>query len=211
MATFALCESSFAYNLLKLKKLVNALLTIVLFSLPKLMLAQAPGLGSAANFVLFSSIGAVTGTGVNHLSGNIGTNAGSSLGFTNVNGVIHDMDAASALCASDLLSAYNALNTTASTAIITSTIGSGDTLIAGVYKVLSAATLNGNLYLDAQGNANAVFIFQIQGALSTNTLSKVKLINGALACNVGVVVGPVASKVCGFEVAGAVMTGAVVS
>src|ERR1019366_2255417 len=48
----------------------------------------------------------------------------------------------------------------------------------------SASTLNSDLFLDAKGNANAVFIFQLQGAFSTNAAAKVKLINGALACNV---------------------------
>ncbi len=152
--------------------------------LPELLLAQTPNLGSSADFVLFSTNGPMSATGINHLAGNVGTNNGASTGFTNVNGVIHDMDAASALCASDLLTAYNQLDTTTATVIIIPIIGNGDTLIAGVYKVLSAASLNGNLFLNAQDNANAIFIFQIQGAFSTNAMSKVKLINGALACNV---------------------------
>jgi hypothetical protein len=44
--------------------------------------------------------------------------------------------------------------------------------------------LNLDLILDAQGDGNAVFIFQIQASFSTNADAKVKLINGALACNV---------------------------
>ncbi len=167
-----------------MKKIANILLSIFLLSLPKLLLAQTPNLGSSADFVLFSSNGPMSATGINHLTGNVGTNNGGSTGFTNVNGVIHDMDAASALCAADLLTAYNQLDTTTATAIIIPIIGNGDTLIAGVYKVLSAASLNGNLFLNAQDNANAIFIFQIQGAFSTDAMSKVKLINGAQACNV---------------------------
>jgi hypothetical protein len=51
--------------------------------------------------------------------------------------------------------------------------------------VMNAATLlTGSLYLDAEGNANAIFIIQINGALSTSTLSSVILINGAQAQNV---------------------------
>jgi hypothetical protein len=38
--------------------------------------------------------------------------------------------------------------------------------------------------LDAQGNSNAIFIFQIDGALSTAALSSVSLINSASICNV---------------------------
>jgi len=41
-----------------------------------------------------------------------------------------------------------------------------------------------SLYLNAQGNANAVFVIKINGALTTSTYAKVKLINGAQAKNV---------------------------
>ncbi|HXU26477.1 MAG TPA: ice-binding family protein, partial [Bacteroidia bacterium] len=40
------------------------------------------------------------------------------------------------------------------------------------------------LYLDAQGNANGVFVIKMNGALSTSTYSKVILINGAQSKNV---------------------------
>ncbi len=84
----------------------------------------------------------------------------------------------------DLLSAYNQLNSTTAGFFPAPSLGSGQTLTAGVYSIGSNATLNLDLILNAQGNSNAVFIFKIQGALSTNASSKVKLINGAKACNV---------------------------
>ena len=60
---------------------------------------------------LFTSVGAVTNVGtykyLTHLTGNVGTNSGSSTNFGNVNGVMHDGDGASGQCASDLLIAYN--------------------------------------------------------------------------------------------------------
>ena len=51
---------------------------------------------------------------------------------------------------------------------------------------MSTSTLGitGTLTLDAQGNANAQFIFQIASALTTATGSSVVLINGANAANV---------------------------
>ena len=51
---------------------------------------------------------------------------------------------------------------------------------------MSTSTLGitGTLTLDAQGNANAQFIFQIASALTTATSSNVVLINGANAANV---------------------------
>lgn len=51
--------------------------------------------------------------------------------------------------------------------------------------VMNAATVfTGNLYLNAQNNADAIFVIKINGALSTSTYSKVFLTNGAQAKNV---------------------------
>lgn len=158
--------------------------TVTLLFLFYTTFSQAPNLGSAAKFVLFSSNGAVTNSGISQITGNVGTNSGSSTGFGNVNGVMHDGDSASAKCAVDLLAAYNQLNSTTATFFPSSSLGNGDTLIAGVYSITGAATLNSSLILNAKGNPNAVFIFKIQGAFSTSANSKIKLINGALACNV---------------------------
>jgi len=145
---------------------------------------QAPDLGTAENFVLFSSDGAVSNTGNSHITGNVGTNNGSSTAFGNVDGVMHDNDGAAAQCAADLNIAYNKLNATIPTFFPSALLGNGVTLNAGVYSIPSTATLSLDLTLDGQGNANAVFIFQIQGAFSADALSNVKLVNGALACNV---------------------------
>jgi len=165
--------------------LLTALTAALLLLISTFTFAQAPSLGTAANFVLFSTNGAVSNTGLSQLTGNIGTNNGSSTNFGNVNGVMYDGDGASAACAADLLKAYSQLDTTTATFHPSSPIlGNGDTLIAGVYAINAATTLNLNLFLNAKGNANAVFIFQLGGAFSTNASSKIKLINGALACNV---------------------------
>ena len=157
---------------------------IALLAFPKVNYGQAPTLGTAADFVLFSTDGAVSNTGISQLTGNIGTNNGSSTAFGNVNGVMHDNDGASAKCAADLLVAYNQLNSTIPTFFPASLLGNGVTLVAGVYSIASTASLNLDLTLDAKGNSNAVFIFQINGAFSTNASSQIKLINGAMACNI---------------------------
>ena len=165
-------------------KLLNALRVGILLSIPILNFAQAPPLGTASDFVLFSSIGAVGNTGISQITGNVGTNSGAITGFGNVNGVMHTSDGASAQCAADLLIAYNQLNSTVPTFFPAPLLGNGQILNAGVYSISGAATLNLDLSLNAQGDANAVFIFQIQGPFSTNASSKVHLLNGALACNV---------------------------
>jgi hypothetical protein len=165
-------------------KLLNTLTALTLCLAPALNFAQAPPLGTAADFVLFSTNGAVSNTGITHLTGNVGTNNGFSTGFGNVNGVMNDNNGVSAQCAADLLIAYNQLNSTVPNYFPAPLLGNGQILIAGVYSISAAATLNLDLTLNALGDPNAVFIFQIQGPLSTNADSKVKLINGAKACNV---------------------------
>ncbi|MCW3077616.1 MAG: hypothetical protein JWO32_2225 [Bacteroidetes bacterium] len=169
---------------MKNKLLLFATITASL-ALPKLSVAQSsPTLGTAANFVLFSTNGAVSNTGISQLTGNVGANNGSSTAFGNVNGVMHDNDIASAQCATDLLSAYNQLNSSVAQFFPSSTLGNGTTLTPGVYSIGSSATLNLNLILDGQNASNPVFIFKIQGALSANASAKIKLINGAQACSI---------------------------
>lgn len=179
------CENPFTIKQRKMKTyLPKALTAVFLLFITSLGFAQAPPLGTAAGFVLFSSVGAVTNSGISQLTGNVGANSGSSTGFGNVNGVMHDGDGVSAQCAADLLIAYNLLNSTIPTFFPAPLLGNGQMLNAGVYSISGAATLNLDLTLNAQGNANAVFIFQIQGSFSTAAGSKVKLVNGAQACNV---------------------------
>ncbi|MBP7809204.1 MAG: DUF3494 domain-containing protein [Bacteroidia bacterium] len=167
-----------------MKKLILMAATVALSMSPKSNFGQAPNLGSTVNFELFTSVGAVTNSGISHVTGHVGTNSGSSTGFGNVNGVMNDNNGASALAATDLLTAYNQLNATISTFFPAPLLGNGQILNAGVYSVSGAATLNLDLTLNGQGNPNAVFIIKISGPLSTNAGSKVKLINSAKACNV---------------------------
>ncbi|HEX2782357.1 MAG TPA: ice-binding family protein, partial [Ilumatobacteraceae bacterium] len=62
----------------------------------------------------------------------------------------------------------------------------GQTLIPGVYAASAKAPLglSGQLVLDGQNNASAVFIFQTDSTLITSTGSTIELINGASECNV---------------------------
>ena len=58
------------------------------------------------------------------------------------------------------------------------------TLTPGVYCFTSSAQLTGTLTLDAQGNPNAEFIFQIGSTLTTASNSRVVIINGGNPCAV---------------------------
>ncbi len=169
-----------------MKKFLLALAYLLLVTHLSFSQVVAPPLGSAASFVLFSSQGAVTNGGVKAIvTGNVGTNGGGSVtGFGNVNGVIHVGDAVSAQASADLLVAYNQLNATTATNAHAPGLGGGETLFTGVYNIGGTSFLDLTLNLDAQGDPNAVFIFKINGAFSTNAAAKVKLLNGAQACNV---------------------------
>jgi hypothetical protein len=62
--------------------------------------------------------------------------------------------------------------------------GNSLVLTPHTYVMNAATTLTDSLYLNAEGNANAIFVIQINGALSTSAFSSVTLINGAQANNV---------------------------
>jgi hypothetical protein len=171
-------------KLRQMKKILLNTLTIAALLSPAINYAQTITLGTAADFVLFSTNGAVGNSGISQLTGNVGTNSGSSTGFGNVNGGMHDQDLVSAQCASDLLIAYNQLSNATATLFPAPALGNGTTLTPGIYSITGASTLDLNRTLNAQNNANAVFIFKIQGSFSTHANAKVKLINGAKACNV---------------------------
>jgi len=156
-------------------KCLFILTVVTVLSFPAINYAQAPNLGTAAGFVLFTTTGAVGNTGISQLTGNIGTNTGAITGFGNVNGVMHNSDLATAQCSIDLLVAYNQLNSTTPTFFHGPVLGNGDTLFAGVYSMVAAASITGDLILDAQGDPDAVFIFMTGGALTTAVMCFGKL------------------------------------
>lgn len=148
------------------------------------LIAQVINLGTAADFVLFTTNGAITNTGITHLTGHVGSNVCGSTGFGNVDGVMHDQDPASAAATVDINAAYLQLDAAVPAFFPGISLGAGQTLNAGVYSIPAAATLNGTLNFDAQGNPNAQFIIQIEGTLGVGSGAQVVLLNGAQACRV---------------------------
>jgi hypothetical protein len=127
----------------------------------------------------------VTNTGATVINGDLGVSPGSALvGFPpgTSTGATNVANAAALQAQSDVTTAYNALAGQACGTTLTGDLG-GRTLVAGVYCFASSAQLTGTLTLDAQGNPNAVFIFQVGSTLTTASNASVVLINGALACN----------------------------
>ncbi|MFT4644702.1 MAG: hypothetical protein ACI8ZX_001108 [Planctomycetota bacterium] len=158
------------------------ILALVLYKLTSF--GQIINLGTAANFVLFTTSGAVGNIGNSHVTGDVGTFAGAITGFSNIDGVNHNGDATTINASADLITAYNQLNIATPTFFPGPLLGYGQRFFAGVYSIPAAATLTNCLILDAQGDSSAIFIIQIQGAFSTGPSAKVRLINGASACNV---------------------------
>jgi len=187
------------------KKLLYITIVTLLFSKSSIGFAQTPNLGSAANYVLFSTNGAVSNTGLSQLTGNVGTNNGLNSAFGNVNGQMHSQDGSSALCATDLLSAYNQLNALVPTLFPSPLLGNGTTLTPGIYSISGNTSLNLGLTLDGLGNSNAVFVFQIQGAFSANASSQINLINGAKACNVFWKIEGLVSLASGSKIKGTII------
>ena len=189
---------------MKTNVLYTAIALLLLFA-AQFSFAESPDLGSAAGYVLFSSDGAVSNSGITHLTGNVGTNNGSSTAFGNVDGVMHDNDGASALCAGDLLIAYGQLDAAIPAFFPAPLLGNGQLLNAGIYSISETTTLDNVLTLDGQGNANAEFIFKIGGAFSTGAFSQVLLVNGAKACNVFWKVEGLVSLATGTKMVGTII------
>jgi len=171
-------------------KLLFNLIVLTLLFFPKFNFGQAPNLGTTADFALFTSIGAVSNAGIPYLTkvtGNVGTNSAPTItGFGNVDGQMHyGGDPASTQASADLIIAYGNINAAIPTFFPAPLLGNGQILNAGIYAITAPTiTLDNSLTLDAQGNPNALFIIQLNGAFSTNANSQVILTNGAQACNV---------------------------
>jgi hypothetical protein len=166
-------------------KFLFIITAFTLLSFPKVNFGQAPDLGAASGFALFTAVGAFTNTGATYVTGDIGTNAG-AFDFTGgtLVGQIHVLDGTSASAATAVGLAYSYLCGLSCGSTIGTPLGSGQVLTPNVYCLVAASTLTGNLTLNGQGNCNALFIFKIDGAFSTGTNSNVLLINGAQAKNV---------------------------
>ncbi len=148
-------------------------------------------LKSAGDFEVLAA-STITSTGGTVLNGNLGLSPGSAVtGFPPglINGVSHVTDGIAAQAQLDLTAAYNdAAGRTIPALVVGGALG-GLTLAPGLYKhdsSIASLGLAGStiLTLDAQGDPNAVWIFQADETVIAETGSSVVLINGAQACNV---------------------------
>jgi hypothetical protein len=150
---------------------------------PGLAIAVAPSLGSASSFAALAGT-AVTCTDAT-VTGDVGVWPGTTVTQTGcaIAGAVHAGDAVARQAYLDFTSAYDNLqnNPPPCDATLTGTLA-GETLLPGVYCVDPTAK-TGLLTLDAQGDANAVWLFLVDSAL-TGTNFNVVMINGGEPCNV---------------------------
>ena len=149
-------------------------------------------LASAASFAVLGSSG-VSNVGLTTVTGDLGVSPGSSLtGFPpgTVSGAQHVADSVSAQAQADATTGYNdAWSRTVCAITIDGNLG-GQTLTPGLYISGSSIEISsGDLTLDAQGNANAVFIFQVSSTLTTTSGRQIFLSGGAQAKNIFWAVG----------------------
>lgn len=164
-------------------------LFIILFVYPLLPThAQCtPSLGTASNFAIFSSSGAISNVGVSSIGGNIGTNVGAVTGFetSTVSGTTYIANAITQQATTDLSVAYTGFSNMPPT--ITNhapAFGSGETILPGIYGISGAGSIAGTLTLDAQNNPSAKFILKFGGAFTSGANTTLLLANGAQANNI---------------------------
>jgi len=169
-------------------KHVSGFLCCITFALSLQAASQAPVvLGAAGNFAVLAG-STVTSTGASQVTGDLGVSPGTAVtGFPpgTVNGTIHAGDPAAAQAIADLTTAIgDAAGRTVGPVSVAGNIG-GQTLTPGLYASTSSLAISsGDLTLDAQGNANAVFIFQIASSLTTTSGRQVILAGGAQSSNI---------------------------
>ena len=147
---------------------------------------QAPvPLGSAATFGVLAAT-TVTSSGATTIDGDLGVSPGNTVsGAPTVSGTTHLGDPTAAQAQLDLTIAYNdAAGRTLDSVLVAGNLG-GQTLAPGLYTSgTSLEITSGDLTLDAQGDPDAVWIFQMASTLVTTDGRQVILSGGAQAANV---------------------------
>jgi len=167
---------------MKIPLIVFSFLALILSLFAPIAKADSVPLGTAAAFaVLAGSAVSNTGTSV-IIAGDLGVYPGTAVsgfppGIVTPPGTIHNHDAVAQQAQVDLTTAYTSLAGASVTRTLTGTDLGGLTLTPGVYFFATSAQLTGTLILNAQGAANATWIFQIGSTLTTAANSAISIIN----------------------------------
>ena len=157
-------------------------------------------LGLAGSYAVMAG-SEVTSTGETEVTGDLGVSPGTSVvgfGPGTIDGDMHAGDATSVLAMADLTIAYNdAAARTLCAMTVDGNLG-GQTLTPGLYTAASSLEISsGDLTLDAAGDEDAVFIFQMGSTLTTTSGRQIILSGSARSANVYWQVG--ASATLGTE------------
>jgi hypothetical protein len=192
---------------------LRSLLVLAFFSSASTS-AQPVPLGSASGFGVLGA-SAVNNVGPSVVNGDLGiapNTASSVTGFSfstppgpgQVIGDTHFADALAIDAQVDATTAYDTLAGFPCDVTIPADLG-GLTLPAGVYCSASSMGLTGTVTLDAQGDPNARFVFQVGSALTTASNSTVAIVNGGQDCNVFWQIGSSATLGTGTNFAGTIV------
>ncbi|WP_426189194.1 DUF3494 domain-containing protein [Massilia sp. DWR3-1-1] len=164
----------------------------------------APILASAQSFSVLAGA-AVSSTGATAINGAVGVAPGTALTglvLSSIDGTVHGGDALALQAQADADAASGLLAGLAFTRDLSGQDLGGLTLTSGIFLLSSFAQLTGTLVLDAQHQANALFVFQIGTTLTTSTASMVEIINGGADTGVFFDVGTSATLGAGTIFAG---------
>lgn len=168
--------------------------------------ASAPvDLGSAATFSVLAG-STVTNTGPTTMFGDLGLDPGSAItGAPYALGATHINDAVALSAQDSLATSWTDAAGRPATTLATADL-SGQTFTPGAYNASSSLLFSaGDVTLNAEGDPNAVFIFQVGNSITTGSATTVLLINGAQPCNVFWEVGASATLGSNSRFAGTVM------
>lgn len=130
------------------------------------MLSFALNFKTAADYSVFGGNGVIRGNSV--INGKIGDPVNSEI--------------AGSQNRADLNNALSAINQLPCKSLANPRLG-GETFTPGVY-CLNSANIDGELMLNGNGDKNAIFVFRIEGDLTTATNSRISLLNEAFGGNI---------------------------
>lgn len=146
-----------------------------------------PNLGTASTYAIFTGGGAINNTGLSVLTGDVGQDGAHEFnGFPpgTYTGALNRNNGASAIAKSDILTAQTTIAAVTCDFVLGVGIVDGQSFDPAVYCSGGASTTTGNITFDAHGDATAIFIVKIGGALGANSGTHILLANGAQASNI---------------------------
>ena len=180
---------------------------VALHCTPSPVAAQAYLGANLRPFAILGATPSVTCTGASIVTGDVGISPAASItGFPvpcTIVGTLHANDANAIAAQGELTTAFNTLTAQSCGLDLTGTNLGGLTLTPGVYCFSSSAAITGTLTLNAQGDPNAVWVFQTGTTLTT--AGDVVFINGGNPCGAQWRIGSSATIGSGSNMAGNIL------